>query len=76
VCYLAVPYPYCYYLSSSGEDGSEVRLHFTRNTFFSDCSQTKNVFLDTRKGVAVYFDGVLRDRYDNEDLCLPEPSSR
>lgn len=69
-CFISVPYPYCYYLSSQEEDASELRLYFLKNEFFLDCSREKSKLLETNKNVSVFLDGKLHKRILNEDACL------
>lgn len=77
ICYMAVPHPYCYYFSGVVETDTEVVMHFKKNDFFSSrCSETKNVFLESSKDVAVYLDGAFHRRFRNEDLCIGRSSRR
>lgn len=68
-CYLSVPYQYCYSLVNKIETQSEIKLYFEKNSFFQDCSVTKNVFLETTKDIVVDIDGT-EARHRNDDLCI------
>ncbi len=69
LCYVSIPYEYCYSLAKKMETASEINLYFMRNDFFLDCSVKKNIFLETNKDIVVHIDGT-DTKYRNEELCL------
>lgn len=69
VCFVRVSYPFCYSLVSQEEDAREIRLFFSKNDFFSDCTRTNNKLVQTDKQVLVYLDGNLYQNKDVQKIC-------
>lgn len=69
LCYVSVPYPYCYYYVGRTETGSEVRLFFEKNDFFVDCDRMSNKLINTEKDITVFLSGKEDKKIINREVC-------
>jgi hypothetical protein len=69
VCYVSVPYPYCYYFVRQIETAVDVRLFFEKNDFFIDCELMNYRLVETDKDIIVFLSGKEDKRLINQEVC-------
>ena len=69
LCYVSVPYPYCYYYVDQIETETEVRLFFEKNDFFVDCDKMNNKLINTDKDITVFLSGKEHKKLTNKEVC-------
>lgn len=70
LCLAAVPHPFCYYLDSKKEVGSELHLSFRKNPFYLDCERTTSTIVRTERDIVVFLNGVRHLEMRNEEACI------
>lgn len=69
ICYVSVPYPYCYYFVRQVETAADVRLFFEKNDFFIDCDLMNYRLVETDKDIIVFLSGKEDKRLINQEVC-------
>jgi len=69
ICYVSVPYPYCYYFVRQIETAADVRLFFEKNDFFIDCELMNYRLVETDKDIVVILSGKEDKRLINPEVC-------
>lgn len=70
-CLVEVPHPYCYYLYSKEDKGSEIVVQYKKNSFFPDCDKVtmSPLAIDKPKDITIYLDGEIYKEIKKQDIC-------
>jgi hypothetical protein len=69
LCLVAVPHPFCYYLDTKKDVGSNWEFTFKKNDFFLDCDKISYLPFRTDKDVVVIVDGNEYARIKVDEEC-------
>jgi hypothetical protein len=70
-CYIAIPYPACYYFDSREDMGPATIYKFKKNDFYgiSDCEEIKRKLVDVDKDVTVMWEDKEVATYKVQEVC-------